>query len=89
MPRTLTETLMGFGAMLKEARERAGLSQVALAERTGLSLRSIQNWEQGHRTPRVSVVVTLARAVGVSAERLLLALAGLAPAPKKKGKGNK
>jgi transcriptional regulator with XRE-family HTH domain len=66
---------MEFSEMLKEAREKAGLTQDALAVRTGLPLRSIQNWEQGHRVPRAEVVLTLAKAVGASAEQLLLAIA--------------
>lgn len=69
--------------MLKEAREKAGLSQTDLADRTGLSVRSIQNWEQGHRTPRVQVVLTLAEAVGVKPEQLLLAIAGQQPRHRK------
>jgi transcriptional regulator with XRE-family HTH domain len=65
--------------MLKMARERVGLTQEGLAAKTGLPLRSLQNWEQGHRTPRVGVILTLARALGTSAEGLLLALAEEAP----------
>jgi transcriptional regulator with XRE-family HTH domain len=76
---------MGFEAMLKRARERAGLTQQALAERTGLPLRSIQNWEQGHRVPRVGVLLTLARALRANVEQLLLAMAEAAQPPKKKG----
>ncbi len=78
---------MGFNDMLKEAREKAGLTQEDLAAKTGLPLRSIQNWEQGHRSPRAEVVLTLAKAVGASAEQMLLAIAmGKAeesPPPKK------
>jgi transcriptional regulator with XRE-family HTH domain len=76
---------MGFEGMLKRARERAGLTQQALAERTGLPLRSIQNWEQGHRVPRVGVLLTLARALKANVEQLLLAMAEAAERPKKKG----
>jgi putative transcriptional regulator len=61
--------------MLKQAREEAGLTQAALAERTGLPLRSIQNWEQGHRVPRVGVILALAKALKTRPEKLLLALA--------------
>jgi putative transcriptional regulator len=76
--------------MLKEAREKAGLSQAALAERTGLPLRSIQNWEQGHRTPRVQVVLKLAGAVGLPVEQLLVALAHEpGTGPKKRPRGRK
>jgi transcriptional regulator with XRE-family HTH domain len=67
---------MGFGTVLKTMREKAELSQSALAERAGLSLRSIQNWEQGHRVPRAQSLLALARGVGVSLEQLL---AGIDP----------
>lgn len=62
---------MGFGRMLKTLREEAGLTQEALAERSGLPLRSIQNWEQGHRVPRVQALPSLARAMGMPVERLV------------------
>jgi transcriptional regulator with XRE-family HTH domain len=68
-------TAMRFSEMLKQARERAGLTQDALAAKTGLPLRSIQNWEQGHRSPRAEIVLALAKAVGASAEEMLLAIA--------------
>jgi transcriptional regulator with XRE-family HTH domain len=57
--------------MLKTLREEAGLTQEALAERSGLPLRSIQNWEQGHRVPRVDALPQLARAIGVPVDRLV------------------
>jgi transcriptional regulator with XRE-family HTH domain len=57
--------------MLKNLREKVGLSQAALAERAGLPLRSIQNWDQGHRTPRLQVLPLLARAMGVSVNTLV------------------
>jgi transcriptional regulator with XRE-family HTH domain len=62
---------MGFGDVLKTMREKAGLSQSQLAERAGIPVQSIQNWEQGHRVPRSAVLLTLARAVGVPVEKLL------------------
>src|SRR5689334_11558288 len=83
---------MGFGDMLKTMREKAGLSQSQLAERSGLSLRSIQNWEQGHRVPRAQMLLALARGVGVPVEKLLTEIGGGAPAesppapPKKRRK---
>jgi transcriptional regulator with XRE-family HTH domain len=57
--------------MLKALREEMGLTQEALAERAGLSLRSLQGWEQGRRLPRVNVLPQLARALGVPLERLV------------------
>ncbi|HKI36065.1 MAG TPA: helix-turn-helix transcriptional regulator [Gemmataceae bacterium] len=72
---------MGFGDMLKEAREKAGLTQKQLAEKTGLPLTSIRNWEQNHRMPRLGVVPVLAKAVGVPVEQLLVMMASQAPPP--------
>jgi transcriptional regulator with XRE-family HTH domain len=57
--------------MLQAYRKRAKLTQAQLAERTGIPLRSIQNWEIGHRMPRAGALLSLARAVGVSVEQLL------------------
>lgn len=34
-----------------EIRERFGLSQSEFADLIGVSLRTLQNWEQGHRQP--------------------------------------
>jgi transcriptional regulator with XRE-family HTH domain len=57
---------MGFG--------QTGLSQSELAARSGLSLRSIQNWGQGHGIPRSQALLAHAGAVGVSVEWLLAGL---------------
>ena len=62
---------MRFGATLQRLRRGADLSQAALAERSGLSLRNVQNWEQGHRVPRAPALLALAKALGVSVETLL------------------
>jgi transcriptional regulator with XRE-family HTH domain len=62
---------MTFGEALKRFRERAGLTQAALAERAGLPLRSVQNWEISHREPRIDGLKRLARALGVTVDRLI------------------
>jgi transcriptional regulator with XRE-family HTH domain len=61
--------------MLQEMREKAGLSQSGLAKKAGLPVRSIQNWEQSHRVPRGAAVLALARALGVPANKMFLAVA--------------
>jgi transcriptional regulator with XRE-family HTH domain len=66
---------MPFAEKLKELREQAGLSQSAVAERAGLALRSIQNWEQGHRTPRAEAILAIAGAIGAPVEALLTEIA--------------
>jgi transcriptional regulator with XRE-family HTH domain len=71
---------MGFGERLRKLRERAGLSQSGLAGRASLPLRSVQNWEQGHRTPRMDALLSLARGLGAPVEALLSDGASAAPA---------
>jgi DNA-binding transcriptional regulator YiaG len=39
------------GRILVELRAKFGLSQEAFSERFGLSLRTVQQWEQGRRSP--------------------------------------
>ncbi|RKT08920.1 NB-ARC domain-containing protein [Streptomyces sp. 1114.5] len=54
-----------FAALLRERRLSAGWSQDELAERSGVSARSISALEAGGRRPRPSSVVRLAEALGV------------------------
>lgn len=49
-----------FFERLKSEREALGLSQQALAERLGVSLRSQQNYESGSRAPDVLYLAALA-----------------------------
>ena len=58
----------GFGAVLRQFRVTAGLSQEALAERSGLSVDAISALEQGRRTrPRAFTVGVLADALALDA----------------------
>ena len=59
---------------LRRLRQTAGLSQSDLAERTGLSLRTLQHYEQGSKDIRRAAgetLLVLARALGTSIESLL------------------
>jgi transcriptional regulator with XRE-family HTH domain len=62
---------MGFGATLPSLREAAGLSQAQLAGRAGISVDSMQNWEQERTRPRIDSLPLLASALGVATDRLL------------------
>lgn len=53
------------------ARESAGITQTALADRSGLSIAAIQSYETGRRTPHADQLGALANALGVSADYLL------------------
>jgi predicted ATPase/DNA-binding XRE family transcriptional regulator len=61
-----TPGLPAFGHNLRELRMAAGLSQEALAERSGLSARGISDLERGvRRMPRLETVRMLADALGL------------------------
>jgi len=51
-------------ALLREARLRAGLSQEALAERTGRARPQIARWEAGGNAPSLDTLLELIRACG-------------------------
>jgi len=60
-----------FAANLRAAREQRGLSQEALAQVGGLHRTEISLLERGQREPRLSTIVTLARALELEPARLL------------------
>ncbi|QJW92951.1 helix-turn-helix domain-containing protein [Frigoriglobus tundricola] len=59
---------MRFAELLRELREKAGLTQQQLADRAGLPVTSLRNHEQGQRSPSWAAVVKLAKALGVTAD---------------------
>jgi transcriptional regulator with XRE-family HTH domain len=54
-----------FAQRLRKQREAAGLSQYALAKRSGLSKQALSNLEAGSREPTWQTVQLLAAALGV------------------------
>ncbi len=60
-----------FGRHLRELRQRAGLSQEALARRLGVSPQSVSKWELAANLPETDVLLPLARLLGVSTDELL------------------
>ena len=64
--------VMGFAEKLKEKRTAAGLTQKELAERCGVTARTIQNYELRIRRPlNFSTVQNIARNLHTSTEYLL------------------
>ena len=59
------------GANIRKSRERAGLSQVDLAQRSGVSKTSISEYESGGRVPNGAALLQLANALAVSTDYLL------------------
>jgi transcriptional regulator with XRE-family HTH domain len=65
---------MRFPEVLRKLRAKAGLSQSGLAKKAKLSVRSIQNWEQGHRSPTAQGIIALSEGLKVSVGVLLASL---------------
>jgi predicted ATPase/transcriptional regulator with XRE-family HTH domain len=57
-----------FGALLRQHRLAAGLTQAALAERSGIADRTIQDLERGAARPRRATAQRLAEALGLLPE---------------------
>lgn len=59
---------------LKSLREATGLTQPQLSFRMGCGIRSISDWENGHKIPRFDNAIALARELGVSLKTLAEAM---------------
>jgi len=60
-----------FSEKIRDARLQLGLSQQQLGEATGVSLRTILNYEKGKKMPRQGTIFKLAKALGVSVKFLV------------------
>jgi len=79
-----TEIGESFAGLLRERRLAAGLTQEALAERAGVSTRSIQMLERGEGRPHRDTAARLAAGLGLTtAERERFVTLG-APAPRRR-----
>lgn len=62
---------MNFGELIRSARIAAGFTQRELAEHSGISLRTIQNYESGKRLPKQKEnYAFLANALGIDEKHL-------------------
>ncbi|HIQ50185.1 MAG TPA: XRE family transcriptional regulator, partial [Nanoarchaeota archaeon] len=59
-----------IGQRIKQLRKMLKLSQKEFAEKIGKSLRAVQNWEYGQRTPDESTVKLIAKEFNVNEEWL-------------------
>lgn len=55
---------------LKQAREKAGLTQVEIAEKVGISIRAYQRYESEKRVPNVYTAKLIAKALNSTVEEL-------------------
>jgi transcriptional regulator with XRE-family HTH domain len=68
MPKDIQALL---GAAVRDLRKQAGISQEALAERSGLHRTYIGGIERGERNVSLANIVSIARALRVSPSKLL------------------
>lgn len=79
-----------LGQLIQRLREKAGLSQAALAEQAGVKVGTLRNWEQGRREPLLSAAARLAVALGVELGELIPTGEEVAPTePPKRGRPRK
>lgn len=60
-----------FGARLKTARKKRGMTQTEIADGIGYKKAAVSIWEHGRSMPSISVVETIARILNVSTGYLL------------------
>lgn len=70
-PTQRSQILKRFGAMIRQLRQRAGLSQEKLADAAGLDRTYVGGIERGERNVALINIVRLAKALGVPPHRLL------------------
>ena len=80
-PETVSANLV---QLLREAREAAGMSMNAVAQRAGVSHSTISRIECDQRNPSVELVVRIAEAIGVSLPDLLAKAYEMAASSKSK-----
>jgi len=80
-----TETRASFGALLKSYRLGAGLTQEALAEQSGVSVRGIQNLERGGHRPLRDTLERLTTALELDGQESARFLSEAAPLPRRRG----
>jgi transcriptional regulator with XRE-family HTH domain len=70
-PHTYDKRIMASGKNLKKLREANGLTQEDLARSAGLSLATIQNFENGEMNPTLAIVYAFADVLNISAKELV------------------
>lgn len=76
-----------FGELLRDGRLAAELTQEALAERAGISARTIRALEQGGSKPQRETARRLASALGLRDAALVRFLAAATPGPRRRSSG--
>jgi len=59
------------GSMIRELRERQGMTQTKLADMLGVSDKTVSKWETGRGYPDIAMIEPLAKTLGVSVIELM------------------
>ena len=68
--RSTVEVMQALGARIREARERAGLTQAEFARRCGTERGTAWRWETGRAEPSLAMLRTIAAVTGSDLGRL-------------------
>ena len=71
MERSNERLVAAFAGVLRERRERAGLTQEDLAERADVSARFVSYLETGRRQPTLTALAALSSGMGVSMSEIV------------------
>ena len=67
----MKETTTDFGTLVRELREIRGWTQAELSEQIGVRTSAVSSWETGVHEPRLSSVLSVARAFDVAPHKLV------------------
>lgn len=62
--------MMAVKTILKQIREEKGFTQVEVADKARIAIRTYQNYEAGERVPNVHTALSLAKALNSPVEEL-------------------
>lgn len=65
------KAFLNYGEVLKEHREKLGLSQSAVAKKINTSHQNISRWESGKILPSIDFCIKLADLYGISLDDLV------------------
>ena len=62
---------MTLSANIRQQRKKAGLTQIQLAEKLGISIATLRRWEAGETAPTGTKIFDLAQQLGVSPDSIV------------------
>ena len=62
---------MGLATNLRQQRKKAGLTQIDLAEKLGVSIATLRRWESGETAPTGTRMVEIANLLKISPDELI------------------